>query len=157
MTADFRPVLRAALLSLCCAAPAFAQSHGPAPERGTDGLTALRMDIVNTGELAISCNANLAHWYSLELGRVAHGMQLSAPLWVNPETAAVFVLNPIGDQMPVERLWCGVAGRSWETRFEMPLARTAGSQVIDLLYDCAAWPAGSMPEDAQELRCTVRP
>ncbi|WP_066706600.1 hypothetical protein [Celeribacter ethanolicus] len=135
---------------------ASAQGHGPTPKRGTDGLSPVAFEIANTGEIALSCSVKLAHWYSLELGQAAHGVSLSAMLWSNPETGEVFMLNPIGDQMPVERLWCGVSGRSWDTRFEMPLLRTAGRAEPDLRFDCAADPLGAVPEEASATLCTAR-
>ncbi|MBW6417627.1 hypothetical protein [Celeribacter sp. PS-C1] len=151
-----RSLVPATLCLSLIGASAMAQGHGPTPKRGTEGLAPVVFDVANTGEVELSCTAKLAHWYSLELGRAAHGVSLSATFWSNPETGEFFLLNPIGDQMPVERLWCGVSGRSWETRFEMPLARTVGQSETDLIFDCAAQPKGAVPEDVTETRCTTR-
>lgn len=149
-------IFTAALFVAIGTAPAVAQGHGPTPDRGTEGLESVAFSIENTGELPLSCNVKLAHWYSLELGQAAHGVTLSATLWSNPEDGAVFLLNPIGDQMPVERLWCGVAGRSWETRFEMPLKRRAGEAENDMILSCAAEPAGAVLDEAAQTECTRR-
>ena len=153
---DLIRILAPALFVAIGTASAVAQGHGPTPERGTEGLEPIAFNIENTGELPLSCNVKLAHWYSLELGQAAHGVSLSATLWSNPENGAVFLLNPIGDQMPVERLWCGVAGRSWDTRFEMPLKRRAGEAENDMIMSCAAAPAGAVLEEATETVCTPR-
>ncbi|MCA0042478.1 hypothetical protein [Celeribacter litoreus] len=134
---------------------AVAQGHGPTPERGTDGLSPVAFEIENTGELPLSCTVKLAHWYSLELGLAAHGVTLSATLWSNAETGEVFFLNPIGDQMPVERLWCGLAGRSWDTRFEMPLIRRAGIAEEDLIFSCATSPENAVSEEIVETVCVA--
>lgn len=137
-------------------ASAIAQGHGLTPERGTEGLESVAFTIENTGELPLSCNVKLAHWYSLELGQAAHGVSLSATFWSNPESGSVLLLNPVGDQMPVERIWCGVAGRSWDTRFEIPLKRRAGEAENDMILACAAAPEGAVLEEATETDCSTR-
>lgn len=135
---------------------AMAQGHGPVAERGTKGLEPVAFHVANTGEIALSCSVKLAHWYSLELGQAGHGVSLATTFWSNPETGAFFLLNPIGDQMPVERIWCGVQGRSWDTRYEMPLARVAGQVEEDMIFDCAARPEGAVREEATETVCSAR-
>lgn len=138
------------------AAPLLAQGHGLTPARGTEGLSPIEFSIENTGEIALSCALNLAHWYSLELGRAAHGVTLKATLWSDPETGAVVFLNPIGDQMPVERIWCGVADRSWETRIEMPFKRRMGDVESDIVLACEGLPKGAALADVTNVVCTPR-
>ncbi|HEY0214325.1 MAG TPA: hypothetical protein VGC40_12155 [Paenirhodobacter sp.] len=87
--------------------------------KGTDGLTRLDYVVENTGADALSCDVKLAHWYSDHLATVAPGAQGGFTLWADPGIGAVYLLNAAGDRMPVERLWCGLDGKSWETRHEV--------------------------------------
>ncbi|MEM5475501.1 hypothetical protein [Pacificibacter sp. AS14] len=146
----------AALVLSTAAAPLLAQGHGLTPERGTEGLSPIVFDIENTGEISLSCGMNLAHWYSLELGQIAHGVTLRATFWSDPDTGAVVFLNPLGDQMPVERIWCGVAGRSWDTRFEMPFKRRAGEVEVDIVLACEEGPKGASLDNITDVVCTPR-
>lgn len=107
-------------------------------ERGRAGLEELPVHIHNIGEENLSCGASLAHWYSERLGTVGAGKTLSATLFVKPETGAVFLLNASQDRMPVERLWCGLEGRSWETRREISFERRAGTTAAPVDLDCRA-------------------
>jgi len=132
-----------------------AKEHTAHPARGTEGLVSIPFEILNAGETPLSCEAKLAHWYSLTLGSAAFGVSISTTFWSDPATGAVVLLNPAGDQMAVERIWCGEQGQSWETRFEIPLARSAGAAEAPLRFSCIAQPAeaGSAP---QALTCLPR-
>lgn len=124
---------------------ALAAEHTAKPAKGHAGLIAVPLRVTNTGEAALACELTFAHWYSAPLATVAPGAQLVATLWSDPKDGAVVALNAADDQVAVERVWCGQAGKSWETRFEMPLARRAGAVEAPLLYRCAA--------GAQKLAC----
>tara|TARA_Y100000815_G_scaffold206646_1_gene190565 strand:+ start:795 stop:1262 length:468 start_codon:yes stop_codon:yes gene_type:complete len=139
-----------ALLGAPALPPAHAEATAPSPKRGTEGLVAVPLEVTNAGDLTLSCEAKLAHWYSFALGTAAYGVTLSATLWSDPSSGAVVLLNRIGDQMPVERIWCGVEGRSWDTRFEMPLARAAGTAEAPLRFSCV-----SGAKDAAPITCSA--
>ncbi|QPM91179.1 hypothetical protein [Pseudooceanicola algae] len=141
--------------TLALAAPALAQGHGLTPERGTEGLVAVPFAVQNIGVVPLTCGVKLAHWYSFDIGTVAFGATLSSGFWSDPETGAVLLLNPVEDQMPVERIWCGVAGRSWDTRFEMPLKRAVGAQEVPMEYSCTTSPEDALPEAVEKTVCTA--
>ena len=121
-------------------AAALCAAHAPAEEaqpivRGTAGATAVPFSAMNGGPGRIACSAAIAHWYSLDLGEAGPGETVRATLWSDPATGEVSVLNELQDRMPVQALWCGLAGRSWATRSAVPLARRAGEppEPIDLI------------------------
>jgi hypothetical protein len=91
------------------------------------------------------CEAALAHWYSLSLGEAGPGEAVQATLWFDPRSGEVSILNASGDRMPVEALWCGVAGESWATRSIIQLPNRAGSTPAPIRLACA--------EDGELLRC----
>lgn len=105
--------------------------------RGHEGLAPLTVSVRNTGDTPLACAAAVAHWFSVELGEAAGGATVTIPLWRDPSNGAVFTLNPSEDRLPVERLWCGFAGRTWATRAEIALPRRAGP-ADDIAIDCAA-------------------
>lgn len=96
-----------------------------APVLYTGPVAALEFTAENRTDGPIDCGAALAHWYSTDLGEAAPGAVVEAALWVNPADGTVYLLNAVGDRMPVQTLWCGVAGRSWATRSEIRLERRA--------------------------------
>ncbi|WP_051249176.1 hypothetical protein [Inquilinus limosus] len=102
------------------ALPAFAAGHGP------EELTERVFRAENRGDGQIACGAAIAHWYSVDLGQAGPGGAVSARLWFDPAGGAVYLLNDRQDRLPVEALWCGVAGRSWATRSPIDLPRHAG-------------------------------
>lgn len=112
--------------------------------RGSAGLSPLTVSVRNTGSEPIACGASVAHWYSVELGTAAAGEAVTIPLWRDPANGAVFTLNPSQDRLPIERLWCGLDGRSWATRAEIVLPRHAGP-ADDLALACTA--------EAERLAC----
>lgn len=94
---------------------------------GTEGLEAAPLTVTNrTGE-PIACSAQLAHWYSTGLAEIAPAGSATIPLWFDPETGTVTVLNDKAENMPVEALFCGFAGRAYETRALVTLERAAGA------------------------------
>lgn len=104
--------------------------------RGSAGLSPLAVSVRNTGDAPLTCGAAVAHWFSVELGTAAAGEAVTIPLWRDPETGAVFTLNASQDRLPIERLWCGLAGRSWATRSEIALPRRPGA-TDDIALACA--------------------
>lgn len=122
-------------LALGLATAASAEQH----VKGTDGLTPLTVVVDNAGPEPLACGAAVAHWYSVDLGAAAAGASVTIDLWRDPASGAVYALNPSRDRLPIERLWCGLAGRSWATRAEIDLPRRPGT-ADDIALSCA--PAG---------------
>lgn len=102
------------------------------------GLVPQAFSARNLGTEPITCAATLAHWFSIELGTAAKGESVTARLWHDPESGAVLLLNEHGDHMPVEALWCGLEGRSWQTRSPIRLDRNAGAAPAGIELDCRA-------------------
>lgn len=107
------------------------------------GTQAFDVTIRNSGDTALACDATIAHWYSNALGDIAPGATLRFTLFSDPDDGTVFLRNAVGDDMPVQRLWCGLKGRSWETRAEITLERRAGTVPASITLDCAAEPEGT--------------
>jgi hypothetical protein len=108
---------------------------------GAGGLQAMSLTVRNDGPAPIACGAAVAHWLSLDLGRADPGHEIRVVLWRDTGSGAVYAVNAKRDRLPIERLWCGIEGRSWETRAELPFADPALPEVVG----CA--PAG------ERLRC----
>ena len=105
--------------------------------RGTAGVVAVPFAATNEGPERIACSASIAHWYSLDLGEAGQGESGQGDLVVRSETGEISILNEVEDRMPVTALWCGLAGRSWETRSPVPLTRRAGDAPAPIKLACA--------------------
>lgn len=123
----FTRVVFAALLGFTASAEAV-ELHHITVRKGTDGLSPLTLTVTNAGANAIACHADIAHWYSLELAKAAPGAALDIELWFDPKTGTYAALNDKRENLPVERLWCGVDGRAYETRALVSLDRHAEAQ-----------------------------
>ena len=99
--------------------------------------------IKNTGDTVLACDASIAHWYSNALGDIAPGETLAFTLRADAANGTVFLRNTVGDDMPVQRLWCGLKGQSWATRAEIALDRRIGEVPESILLDCAGKTAGT--------------
>src|SRR4051794_26064671 len=77
------------------------------------------VEVKNRSGRPIACSAQLAHWFSTELGSAPPGGTISAGFVSDPTTGTVFILNGAGERMPVEAAWCGFAGNAWETRAQL--------------------------------------
>jgi hypothetical protein len=93
--------------------------------------------INNTGDAVLACDASIAHWYSNALGDIPPGKTLRFTLRADAAKGTVFLRNTVGDDMPVQRLWCGLKGRSWATRAEILLDRRIGVTPSPISLDCA--------------------
>lgn len=91
--------------------------------KGTDGLDMVPLTISNAGKAALSCNADFAHWYSTTLATIEPGGGAHLELWFDPKTGTFTILNDKRENLPVERLWCGLAGRAYATRTQIALGR----------------------------------
>jgi len=135
--------IRLLAILLIVATSALAEESRPI-QRGTDGLVALTFQARNAGHAAMSCQAALAHWYSLDFGTAAPGESVQTTLWRDPASGETYALNAKQDRMPIQALWCGLAGRSWATRANVTLPSGADERrTIEL--DCA--------QDGASLAC----
>lgn len=112
---------------------------------GTDGLRPTPVVIHNAGREAITCTAEFAHWYSSEIGTAEAGKNLNAALWFETATGTYVMLNARQENLPVERLWCGIAGNAYDTRAVVPLQRSAGANISGRTVTCST--------DAGRARC----
>ena len=127
----------AGLVLALLAGTAAASDHAPKVERGFDGLTAFAFEVQNDGKAPITCAAAIAHWYSVELGRANLGQAVRHTLWFDPSRGVVFLIDKADVRLPVETLWCGVEGRSWETRHVAKLPNHAGEIAQAITMTCA--------------------
>jgi hypothetical protein len=117
--------------------PSFAVELHPVEVRtGTEGLTSAPLTVANDASEPIVCVGELAHWYSSELGQADPGASTTIPLWLDPVTGTFTVLNDKRENMPVEALWCGIAGRAYATRSTVALARRAGDVAPTAALTC---------------------
>lgn len=93
--------------------------------KGTAGLEAAPLSVTNATSGPIVCTAEMAHWYSAELGQARPGARAEIRLWRDPSDGTFVALNASEDNLPIEKLWCGFEGRSYETRGEITLDRGA--------------------------------
>jgi len=103
---------------------------------GTDGLISVPLSVSNAASVPMVCIGELAHWYSAELARAAAGETALVELWFDPQSGTYTVLNDKRENMPVEALWCGLAGRSYETRGQILLERRPGKAPTALALTC---------------------
>jgi hypothetical protein len=120
----FTRVVFAALLGFTADAAAV-ELHHITVRKGTDGLSPLTLTVTNAGSEPIACHADIAHWYSLELAKAAPGTALEIELWFDPKTGTYAALNDKRENLPVERLWCGIDGHAYATRALVSLDRHA--------------------------------
>lgn len=98
--------------------------HHVIVRKGTDGLDMVPLTISNASSEGLSCNADFAHWYSAGIATVAPGKSARLELWFDPKTGTFTILNDKRENLPVERLWCGLSGRAYATRAQITLDRT---------------------------------
>jgi hypothetical protein len=100
---------------------------------GTDGLDMVPLTISNAGKEGVSCNADFAHWYSAGIATVEPGKSTRLELWFDPKTGTFTILNDKRENLPIERLWCGLSGRAYATRSQITLERadaTKGARTV---------------------------
>lgn len=100
-----------------------------------DGLVSVPVEIHNSGEAPILCQAEIAHWFATDLARIEPGEGANLDLHFEPATGTWAVINRRGEALPAERAWCGLAGRTYETRWDVSLAR---DQPQARQFDCRA-------------------
>lgn len=85
------------------------------------GLVGTPIEIRNSGDAPILCQAEIAHWFATDLGRIAPGANGALDLRVDKASGTVAAMNARGEALPVERAWCGLEGRTYETRWDLDL------------------------------------
>jgi hypothetical protein len=105
---------------------------------GTDGTDPVTLSLGNAMELKLECSAALAHWYSQALGQIEPGTSLDVSLWHDPANGALNLMNETGYRMPVEAIWCAVAGDVSATRTPIALPFTQGSIPARMSRTCRA-------------------
>ncbi|WP_413737685.1 hypothetical protein ACL2XP_06075 [Sodalis sp. RH21] len=121
-------------------------------QRGTQGLVPFAVSVRNTGSRPLDCEATTAHWYSVALGTVAGGADLSTTLWKNAASGEVFILNRRRDRMPVQRFWCGEEGKSWSTRSDISMPTRRDSRPSPIALTCAGGAQGVVCQPAPAPR-----
>ena len=80
-------------------------------------LRPLTVTVKNISGVPLECQVLGAHWYA------------QPPLPLPPGRNVTLTLSVLGDQLrmeaglPVERVYCGLAGQAWQTRGEFDLKR----------------------------------
>jgi hypothetical protein len=95
---------------------------------GTDGLDSVPLRISNQAGEELSCNADFAHWYSAGVATIAPAQSTAIPLWYDPQSGTYSILNDKRENLPVERLWCGLSGRAYATRAQITIDRSGASK-----------------------------
>ena len=98
--------------------------HHVTVRTGTDGLAMVPLTISNSGKDGLSCNAEFAHWYSAGIATVEPGKSARIELWFDAATGTFTILTDKRENLPVERLWCGLSARAYATRVQITLDRT---------------------------------
>lgn len=101
-----------------------------------DGPQPVPLRVVNRTDATIECAASLAHWYSDTIGTAEPGELIDATFWSDPADGTVALANAKGDRMPVLALWCGFAGRSIATRFDVTFQRRRGMAEPAIALTC---------------------
>jgi hypothetical protein len=125
-----------ALILTSFASASAVELHHVKVRTGTDGLEPMALAVSNAGQQALTCNADIAHWYSVEIAGAAPGKTARIELWFDPETGTYTALNDKRENLPVERLWCGLAGRAYATRAQIALDRGSGAFSATLGVTC---------------------
>jgi hypothetical protein len=90
----------------------------------------IAVEVKNRSGRPIVCSAQLAHWFSIELGSATLDGTISAGFVSDSATGTVFILNDAGERIPVEAAWCGFVGNTWETRSQINFTGTDEIEVL---------------------------
>ncbi|MBP0440018.1 hypothetical protein [Tianweitania sediminis] len=86
-------------------------------------LVAVPMEIRNSGTAPVLCQAEIAHWFAMDLAHIAPDASATLGLHFDAATGTWAAINARGEALPVERAWCGLEGRTFETRWDLHLVR----------------------------------
>jgi hypothetical protein len=88
-----------------------------APEAASAGnLGAFPIAIENRTGGTLSCYATAGHWYGFDLGSVQGGGVMRLPLSLRPADGTLSLQNSLGQPVPIQMIYCGDAGRAYDTR-----------------------------------------
>lgn len=127
--------LRSDLLLAVACGLVFAAPARAAETVNQDNLIAVPIGIHNTGTAPILCQAEIAHWFATDLARIAPGDRADLGLRFDTASGTWAAMNARGEALPVERAWCGLEGRTFETRWDLSLVRENPQAQA---YDCSA-------------------
>jgi hypothetical protein len=85
------------------------------------GLVRMPVEVRNSGEAPLLCQAEIAHWFETDLAVVPPGASASLDLRFDTVSGAWAAMNARGEALPLQRAWCGEQGRAYETRFDLAL------------------------------------
>ena len=106
------------MICLASAAPAAA-----AKTVDKANLVAAAVEIANSGAAPVLCQAEIAHWFAMDLATIAPGRKAALGLYFDTKTGTWAAINAVGEALPVERAWCGLQGHTYETRWNIDLGR----------------------------------
>lgn len=112
-----------ALLLAAAAAVGFVHPATAAETVDPRGLTPVPVEVLNTAAAAILCQAEIAHWFATDLASIKPGERVSLDLRFDTLSGTWATMNTRGEALPVERAWCGLQGRTYETRWNLTLGR----------------------------------
>lgn len=115
--------MRSSLLFITAALLGLTASAAAGRTVDLDNLVAVPVEIRNSGVAPILCQAEIAHWFSTDLARIAPGEKASLDLRFDTLNGVWTVMNARGEALPVERAWCGLEGHTYETRWNLSLGR----------------------------------
>ncbi len=107
------------------AVAALALVHPAAAAETVDmqGLIAVPVEVLNSGTATILCQAEIAHWFGTDLASIEPGESGTLDLRFDTLSGTWATMNTRGEALPVERVWCGLKGRTYETRWNLKLDR----------------------------------
>jgi hypothetical protein len=95
------------------------------PARAMAEERPVTITVVNATAAPLECQAEAAHWYAFDLGIAQLNESLSIALLFEATTGTVGKPSHDGGMLPIETVYCGRAGRAYETRFVLPLRTLA--------------------------------
>jgi hypothetical protein len=90
---------------------------------------AVGVRIDNATGAALECQALAAHWYSFPVERLEPDRNITMSFSFLPARGEV-TAEP-ASKLPIERLYCGRAGRAWATRGEIDVRAVAARAAAD--------------------------
>jgi|GEM_PF-1141064 len=123
----------ALLIQLVSSAAAEGEASTEPLNIGTINLT-LRID--NRSSERLICEATIAHWFSMSLPAIDPGEAGNRVVVFDKHDGTISVPGPTGELMAIETLWCGIAGRAWETRSLLALDRSRFDRAEQRHFHC---------------------
>jgi len=90
----------------------------------------LHVGLRNRSGATLECHAIAGHWYGFDLGTIAAGRDMTVTVGIDPATGTISLPNSLHQPVPLQSIYCGVAGEAWRTRADLPLHRLATLAMI---------------------------